>query len=343
MVRCRVVAVLTGSVMPTLLLVALPAFGQGTNVGDSVDPVRLKEIHTRLGELKKLQVDMGPGHPRVQEQMRKIKQLEEELVAEQSYVEQIASQLQKAENDLRKKQTDGWKSLSEIQTDADLQSIESIPSPETIEQLERACLTELQRIEWDLASYDPSIESKPPAEKSGAEPFQADQLRLKAQKLSRDSVQLKLKAAQTRHASVRALTDKSPGAEANKLDSELTVKLLTLELQIAEAQVQAAELELAAKRQSGGKTPALSLSGLKDRQKVVQAQLQTLQKQKSLAHQIGQIRKTNDQLADQIREIEMQRFQHQSKSVEHQALLGLVHQALNPQAPSSRSAPKSLD
>ncbi len=337
----RLLALFAGAIM----LFANSAYGQqnGPADDDGAKPARLKDVYSLLGDLKKLQSELGNGHPKVQDQMRRIKLLEEQLRLEQTYVERIASQLQSAEDGLRKKQADGWEELSEIQAKAGVQSIEAVPAPDTLNQLEKDCLTELQRIDWDLASIRPDQGGAPEVaqETSSRDPYEADTLRLKALKLSRDSVQLKLTAAQSRHAVIKASTDNSQAAAATKIDSELTVKLLALELQIADAQSKAAELDLAEKR-SKPAAPGSSFQALTGRKQVVQFQLEKLQKFKALSLAIIENQKANEQLASQIRELESQRFQHQSRSVDHQALIDVVQSILNPDA-RSQAASKSID
>lgn len=297
-----------------------------------VDPSRFKEVNDNINQLKKLRNDLGAGHPRVQEIVRNLKLLEEEMRLEQSFSERLAAQWKASEDELRERQKQEFEKSQLARKTIDEQTDGNLPSLETLELLERGALTELQRIEWELAS-----ESSSAGQGDTAQRYQADEFRLKALRLTKDLAELKLKAARDRQANPAGRSPESASQD------KLVVQVLALELSIAEAQMQAAEVELAAKKQLAQTMPQEQRKRMNERRLAVEKQIQSLPVKKELAKQLVQIQQTSDQLAQQIQELEMQRFQHQSKSVELQTLLEVVRQSLSPQAPPPRAAPKSIN
>jgi len=306
-----------------------PLSGQETEAPQPVDASRFKEVSDFLNQLKKLRTDLGAGHPRVQEIVRDLKLLEEELRMEQAFSERLAAQSKVSEDELRERQKADWEKLQSVQAAVNQQADGAIASPETIEALERQALTELQRIEWELAS-DGSGNSG--ADQPNA--FQADELRVKALQLNRDLAKLRLDVARERQSN-----SKGPGTAAQ---DKLVTQMASLELGIAEANLQASEVELTAKKQLAKDLPAEQMKRLNDRRAVVEKQLKALPSKKELARQIAQSQQSSDLLAQQIRDLEMQRIQHQSKSTELNELLEIVRQTLASKSPP-KLAPKSID
>jgi len=320
------------------LVVLLPSVTSGVVVRaqeneapQPVDPSRFKEVSDYVNQLKKLRNDLGNGHPRVQEIIRTLKLLDEELRTEQSFSERLAAQLKASEDELRERQKQEFEKSQSAQAVINEQTDGIMPSLETLELLERGALTELQRVEWQLASEGSSA-----AQDDSPDAFQADELRLKALRLTRDLVELKLKAARERQANMGGRSPESVSQD------KLVVQVLVLELSIAEAHLQAAEVDLVAKKRLAKTEPQERMKSLSHRQAVVKSQLKSLPTKKEMARQLAQVQQTTDQLAQQIRELEMQRFQHQSKSVELQTLLEVVRQSLS-QKPQSKVAPNAIN
>lgn len=311
-----------------------PALCQEDDLQERIDQSRLKDVNNRLNQLKKLRTDLGAGHPKVQETIRDLKLLEEELQFEQTFSERAAAQLQAAEDELRERQKRDWEKSNAIQAEGSKQSESPIPSLDTIEQLERDAFSELQRIDWELAAEETALDTT-----DQPDAYAVDELRIKAQELTRDAVGLKLKAARDRQSKA---VGRSAATDAAAQDMQLAVQLLTLELSIAETQLKAAELELAAKKESLRTQSDTRIKNLKARRAIVEAQLQSMPPKKEIATQVAQLRQSSNQLAEQIREMEMQRFQYQSQYSGQQALLDVVRQALSPQS-LSKPAPKSIE
>lgn len=309
---------------------ATMAFAPQNDGQQPADTVRFKEVSDSLNQLKKLRSDLGAGHPRVQEIIRNLKLIEEDLRLEQSFTERLAAQVKAAEDELRERQKLDWEKSQSIHSAISARSEDQIPSLETIELLERQALTELQRIDWEIASA--GTEAKP---KDLSASFQADELRVKALQLTRDLAKLILDSTRERQG-------KAPASPATAAQEKTAVQVASLELSIAEANLQAAEIDLALKKQLAKELPQSKLDGLKNRRMVVEQQLKNLPSKKEMSKQLAQIQQNGDLITQQIRELETQRFQHQSKSAEQQSLLEIVRQALSPQAPQ-RSTPKSIN
>lgn len=248
---------------------------------------------------------------------------------EQSFSERLAAQLKVSEDELRERQKADWEKLQSIQESVNAQPDGALPSLETIEVMERQALTELQRIDWELASEGSSDMA---ADQASA--FQADELRVKALQLARDLAKLRLDVAKERQA-----TPKSPGTTSQ---DKLVTQMASLELGIAEANMQAAEVELTAKKQLAKNLPMERAKRLSDRRAVVEKQLKVLPAKKELAKQLVQSQQSSDLLAQQIRDLEMQRIQHQSKSAELNELLEVVRQTLATKLPP-KLTPKSIN
>jgi len=281
------------------------------------------------------------GHPKVQELLRRIKLVEEEVRFEQTFIERIAAQLQTTEEELRNRQKQNWIRLNAVQEDLDVDAGGVVPSLDTIDALERDCLLELQRIEWEVAS-ERATQKADPGNSMAASQIKVDELRLKAQQLARDSIRLKLESAQKKYASDKAQRDRGQSVSGDPADSALTVQLLANELKVAETNLQAAELELTIKKEMAQNSSAEQMAKLSARREAVEAHLNSLPKMKELARQVAQSFDNTDQISEQIREIEAQRFQYQTKMVEQQALLDLIRQAMSPQ-PEFRGSAKRID
>jgi hypothetical protein len=306
-----------------------------------IDTNRLNEVNARLRELKGLLSEYGMGHPKVQDLLRRMKLMEEEVRLEQTYVERLAAQLQKTEEELRDRQKQQWMHLNEVQEDLGAGAGGVVPSLDTIDALERDCLLELQKIEWETAA-EKTMEKSKQANSLLSNQIKVDELRLKAQQLARDSIRLRLESAQKNYASEKSQRDRGQSVSGDPAELALTVQLLANELKVAETNLQAAELELTIKKEMVQNSAAEQLAKLSARRDAVQMHLSTLPKMKELARQVAQSYSSTDQISEQIRAMEAQRFQYQTKMAEQQALLDLMRQAMSPQSESKGSG-KRID
>jgi chromosome segregation ATPase len=313
------------------------AVAQETEPKPQVDAARLNEINARLRELKGLLSEYGMGHPKVQDLLRRIKLVEEEVRFEQTYIERIAAQLRSAEEELRNRQKQDWIDLNTVQDQMDEDAGGLVPSLETVDAMERECLLEIQRIDWDLASEE-AEERNPAVDRQ----LQADEIRLKAQQLARDSIRLKLEAEQKKYMLDKSRGERGQVSSAEVAASASAVQILANELKVAEAYLQAAELELTFKTEMAENSASRRVEKLKTRREIVHSHLKTLPKLKELARQVAQSYDSTDQISEQIREIEAQRMLYQTKMVEQQAMLDLIRQAMSPQS-SPKSPSKTID
>ncbi|MBX3423234.1 MAG: hypothetical protein KF752_16880 [Pirellulaceae bacterium] len=139
--------------------VVTPAQGQDSAGRGQLAESRAQDIQLQLRILRGLLSEMGLGHPKVQEQIRRVKYLEEDLRFELTIRQRIAARFAVQEESLGDQFKQRSQNYSERQTTYDQQFGPVLTNLETLQVLEKDCLQELQRIDWDLASERAILES----------------------------------------------------------------------------------------------------------------------------------------------------------------------------------------
>lgn len=132
--------------------------GQNSAQNGLSERLRSQEVNSQLRGLRSLLSEVGAGHPRVQDQIRRLRLLEDDMKFDLSVADRVAAKLQIQEVALEEQRQKALVSLSDR---ARLQAptVTDVPSDlDMIQRLRSDCLSEIQRIEWD-ETYEKALAS----------------------------------------------------------------------------------------------------------------------------------------------------------------------------------------
>jgi|694.fasta_scaffold02029_13 hypothetical protein len=202
--------------------------GQNSAQNGLSERLRSQEVNSQLRALRSLLSEVGAGHPKVQDQIRRLRLLEDDMKFDLSVTDRVAAKLQIQEVALEEHRQKALVSLNERAKPPATTWTDVPPDLDTIQRLRSDCLSELQRIEWDETYEKALASSQSKAIESTANPKTASEMAsslLEALTARRHSVEKRLQSLQQ---SQKVAEEIAPDRQ----------KLLLMEQQIHDLQMQ---------------------------------------------------------------------------------------------------------
>lgn len=211
---------------PMTILAQQP--GQYSAQNGLSERLRSQEVNSQLRALRSLLSEVGAGHPKVQDQLRRLRLLEDDMKFDLSVTDRVAAKLQIQEVALEEQRQKAIVSLNERAKPPATAWTDVPPDLDTIQRLRSDCLSELQRIEWDETYEKALASSQSKITESTANPKSTSEMagsRLEALTARRHSVEKRL---QNLHQSHKVAEEIAPDRQ----------KLLLMGQQIHDLQMQ---------------------------------------------------------------------------------------------------------
>lgn len=201
----------------------------------------------------------------------------------------------------------------------------TIPSQETLEQLNRNCLIEKQRLEWELAAESAISEAEA---RTTFMDLKVQRTLIESQQIEIEGIKEKLMAAMEAFEQSKKMVENGLAPTTDIQQAELSLKDLQTRLNIALKGLEASTIDIETRHQRSLEEGALRRQTLADRSEAIDSQSTRIADQSKWASTIARIKAKMAKEERVMMTVKQAALQYEIEQISYQALHGMLKQAL---------------